>query len=114
MVLLFFFYKNNNLLSYKNHNQPFLYAPRLYLPCQSSLKALEKTSNLLFLAYYKVEEENKAKIRLFSEKSLEIAYSFSNKNSNINILFSKDEDHGKDETGVLIKEKAIERGFQAF
>lgn len=57
---------------------------------------LERASNLLFAAYHRAKEENKAKTRIFFEESSEVEYSYSKKDSDIDDLSSKYEDYGED------------------
>lgn len=88
------FYKNYLPLPHKkNNNQSFSHTPRLYQLCLSFPIDLEGASNLLFSACHRVEEENKAKTRVFSKESLEVEHSFSKEHSDIDDLSSKDEDH---------------------
>lgn len=61
----FFFYKN---LPFKL----FLHTPKPYQPYQSFFISSKRANNLLFIAFYKAKKENKTKIRVFLEKSLEI------------------------------------------
>lgn len=105
--LLPLLYKNNNPLPYKENNQLFLHTLRPYQPCcsspirpyqphHSSPIGSKRISNLLFAAYHRAEEENKAETGVFSEDSSEVEHS-SSKNSDIDDLSSEDEDHWEDE-----------------
>ncbi len=94
-------YKNNNPLPYKENNQLFLHAPRLYQLCHSSPIDLERTSNLLFVACCRVEEENKVETGVFSENSSEVEHS-SSENSDIDNLSSKDKDYWKDKADGFV------------
>lgn len=89
-------YKNNNRLPYKENNQPFLYAPKLYQPHHISPIGLEGASNLLFTTCCRVEKENKAEIGVFSKESSDVNYSSLEKDSDVNDLSSGDEDHWED------------------
>lgn len=49
----------------------------------------------MFAAYHRVKEENKAKTRVFSKKSLEVEYNSLEKDFDINDLLSRNEDYWK-------------------
>ena len=64
----------------------------------------ERISNLWFAACHRAKEENKTKIRIFSENSSEVKHSYS-ENSNIDDLSRKNEDHGDDEADSFLNEE---------
>lgn len=91
-------YKKLSVLS-----QPFLHALKPYQPRPSSLIGLKKASHLLFAAYCRAKEKNKAKTGVIPKKKSEVdaneVYLYSSSedsNLNINSLSSSSKNDNND------------------
>lgn len=77
--------------------KPFPHAPKPYQPRQSSPIGSEGTSNLLFAACRRAEEENKAETGDILEENLEVDHTSSEEDSDADSLLSEDDDYWEDE-----------------